>query len=62
MFAEKTGKFPSWNFWKYLVDSKGVVLNAWGPWTQIDEIYAEIKDAVTAAEQMSTPTRDFRDL
>lgn len=59
---EKTGKVPSWNFWKYLVDSRGSVLNAWGPWTQVDEIYTEIKDAVAAAEQTVKSTRDFQDL
>lgn len=62
LFAAKSGTLPSWNFWKYLVDFKGDVLHAWGPWTQIDEIYMEIKDAVAAAEQISTSPRDFRDL
>lgn len=40
------GVSPNWNFWKYLVDEDGVVVNAWGPQTRVEDIFHEIKEAV----------------
>ncbi|XP_038074666.1 glutathione peroxidase 7-like [Patiria miniata] len=34
-----SGKQPNWNFWKYLVDRQGRVIDAWGPSTSVREIY-----------------------
>uniref|UniRef100_H3APW6 Glutathione peroxidase n=2 Tax=Latimeria chalumnae TaxID=7897 RepID=H3APW6_LATCH len=35
---DSSGKEPDWNFWKYLVDPNGKVVNAWGPSTSVDDI------------------------
>ena len=35
-------KEPTWNCWKYLVDSDGYVKDAWGPETSVDSIYGEL--------------------
>lgn len=43
---ETSGKEPNWNFWKYLVNENGVVLNAWGPQTSLTEIYKHIREAI----------------
>uniref|UniRef100_A0A3Q3IN23 Glutathione peroxidase n=2 Tax=Monopterus albus TaxID=43700 RepID=A0A3Q3IN23_MONAL len=29
--VESSGKEPDWNFWKYLIDVNGKVVDAWGP-------------------------------
>lgn len=58
-FLEETsGQVPTWNFWKYLVDSTGAVINAWGPWTQINDIYPEIQRAVSGSKR----TKDHQEL
>lgn len=41
-----SGSEPNWNFWKYLVDENGHVVNAWGPWTPVEDIFHEVKEAV----------------
>ncbi|KAG9351007.1 hypothetical protein AGOR_G00150420 [Albula goreensis] len=43
---ESSGKEPDWNFWKYLVDVNGKVVNAWGPTTSVKEIRPLISDMV----------------
>ncbi|XP_069126597.1 glutathione peroxidase 7-like [Argopecten irradians] len=43
---EHAGEPPNWNFWKYLVDRTGHLLNAWGPWVSVTEIYDDVKRAV----------------
>lgn len=43
---ETSGKTPTWNFWKYLVNENGVVLNAWGPQTSFTEVYKHVKEAI----------------
>lgn len=56
---ETSGQVPTWNFWKYLIDARtGAVINAWGPWTQVKEIYPEIRRAVSVSER----TKDHQDL
>ncbi|KAL4236610.1 Glutathione peroxidase 7 [Mactra antiquata] len=40
------GKVPDWNFWKYLVDEDGIVVNAWGPRTPVEDIFHEVKESV----------------
>ena len=37
---------PTWNFWKYLVNENGVVLNAWGPQTSFTEVYKHLREAI----------------
>ncbi|KAK6179163.1 hypothetical protein SNE40_011583 [Patella caerulea] len=46
-FLIKSAKVaPNWNFWKYLVDENGHVLNAWGPAESVEDIFYEVRDAV----------------
>ena len=49
IITDETGNAPNWNFFKYLVNENGEVLDSWGPWTSIDEIYALIQEVVTNA-------------
>lgn len=44
--TESSGKEPNWNFWKYLVDVNGKVVNVWGPTTPVKEIRPLITDMV----------------
>jgi len=40
---------PTWNFFKYLVNHEGKVVNAWGPWTDVEGIAKEVRKALTLA-------------
>ncbi|XP_012738124.2 glutathione peroxidase 7 [Fundulus heteroclitus] len=44
--AEVSGKEPDWNFWKYLVDVNGKVVDAWGPKVSVMEIRPKIAEMV----------------
>ncbi|XP_023650199.1 glutathione peroxidase 7 [Paramormyrops kingsleyae] len=44
--VESSGKEPNWNFWKYLIDVNGKVVNTWGPTTSVKEIRPLISDMV----------------
>ena len=48
--TEQASKVPEWNFYKYLVGHDGVVLNAWGTRTEIEEIFPEVQAAVSRAK------------
>merc|ERR1719423_178465 len=41
--ALESGRESTWNFWKYLVDREGHVLDAWGPHTRVFDLYNLIK-------------------
>ncbi|XP_026521450.1 glutathione peroxidase 7 [Notechis scutatus] len=43
---ESTGKEPTWNFWKYLVDPDGKVVNAWDSTVTVEEIKPYIIELV----------------
>ncbi|XP_064189769.1 glutathione peroxidase 7 [Anguilla rostrata] len=43
---ESSGKEPDWNFWKYLIDVSGKVVDAWGPTVPVKEIRPLISDMV----------------
>ncbi|XP_069088761.1 glutathione peroxidase 7 [Pleurodeles waltl] len=43
---ESSNKEPDWNFWKYLVNTDGKVVNAWGPTVSVEEIKPQIKELV----------------
>ncbi|WAR22914.1 GPX7-like protein [Mya arenaria] len=43
---ESYGRAPNWNFWKYLVDEEGHVVNAWSPHTSVEDIFHEVKEAI----------------
>ncbi|KAJ8376273.1 hypothetical protein SKAU_G00068530 [Synaphobranchus kaupii] len=44
--AESSGKEPDWNFWKYLIDINGNVVNAWGPTVSVKEVRPLISEKV----------------
>ncbi|KAM9797528.1 glutathione peroxidase 7 [Syngnathus typhle] len=44
--VESSGKEPDWNFWKYLIDVDGKVVDAWGPQVSIEELRPKIADMV----------------
>lgn len=44
--AESSGKEPDWNFWKYLVDVNGGVVDAWGPKVPVTELRPKIAEMV----------------
>nr|XP_039271426.1 glutathione peroxidase 7-like isoform X1 [Styela clava] len=37
---------PTWNFWKYLIDEKGAVINGWGPRVTVKDIKENIVGAI----------------
>lgn len=45
-FAESSGKEPNWNFWKYLIDVNGKVVDAWGPKVSVKEIRPKVAEMV----------------
>lgn len=47
----QSGHQPSWNFWKYLVNYRGEVLHAWGPWVSVQSIRPIIDQAVKQASR-----------
>ncbi|XP_060081785.1 glutathione peroxidase 7-like [Ylistrum balloti] len=51
---EHAGEPPNWNFWKYLVDQRGHLLNAWGPWVSVAEIYDDVKRAIEDGDDTTT--------
>ncbi|XP_069794799.1 glutathione peroxidase 7 [Narcine bancroftii] len=44
--TDSTGKEPDWNFWKYLVDPNGKVVDAWPPSVSVAEIKPKIVSLV----------------
>jgi len=52
-----SGRAPTWNFWKYLVDHNGHVLNAWGPSTSPDQLYPNIQAAIDSIDKDKDDTR-----
>nr|UWK01921.1 glutathione peroxidase 7 [Bostrychus sinensis] len=44
--TESSGKEPDWNFWKYLVDADGRVVDAWGPQVSVRELRPRIQEMV----------------
>ncbi|XP_053549976.1 glutathione peroxidase 7 [Bombina bombina] len=43
---ESSGNEPDWNFWKYLVDPDGKVVNSWGPAVSVEEVKPHIVELV----------------
>ncbi|XP_067846299.1 glutathione peroxidase 7 [Heptranchias perlo] len=43
---DSSGKEPNWNFWKYLVDVNGEVVDAWEPSVSVAEIKPQILSLV----------------
>ncbi|EDL30742.1 glutathione peroxidase 7, partial [Mus musculus] len=44
--TQTSGKEPTWNFWKYLVDPDGKVVGAWDPTVPVAEIKPRITEQV----------------
>ncbi|XP_063057485.1 glutathione peroxidase 7 isoform X2 [Engraulis encrasicolus] len=44
--TDSSGKEPDWNFWKYLIDVDGKVVDAWGPQTSVKEVRPKVADMV----------------
>ncbi|KAG7257849.1 hypothetical protein CRUP_007422 [Coryphaenoides rupestris] len=44
--AENSGKEPDWNFWKYLLDVSGKVVDAWGPSVSVKDIKPKVAEMV----------------
>ncbi|XP_061540127.1 glutathione peroxidase 7 [Phycodurus eques] len=44
--VESSGKEPDWNFWKYLLDVDGKVVDAWGPKVSVEEIRPKVAEMV----------------
>ncbi|XP_046344689.2 glutathione peroxidase 7-like [Haliotis rufescens] len=61
LLIAEAGKSPTWNFWKYLVDGKGHVVNAWGPWVDVDDIKEAILDAVEEVTPLDLPYQAHHD-
>ena len=49
LLSDKSGNAPTWNFWKYLVNTNGHVIGSWGPQTDVEGIFNEVRAAVLAA-------------
>ena len=56
--VRESGLAPNWNFWKFLVDHNGKVLNGWGPWSDIEEIFPDVKAAVDKAPEVKSEDND----
>ncbi|KAM6962425.1 glutathione peroxidase 7 [Aplochiton taeniatus] len=44
--VETSGEEPDWNFWKYLIDVNGKVVDAWGPSISVNEIRPKVAEMV----------------
>ncbi|XP_062412082.1 glutathione peroxidase 7 [Sardina pilchardus] len=44
--TEASGKEPNWNFWKYLIDVDGKVVDGWGPKTSVQELRPKVAEMV----------------
>ncbi|XP_033095254.1 glutathione peroxidase 7-like isoform X2 [Anneissia japonica] len=45
--TKNSGMLPNWNFWKYLVDQDGHVVNAWGPQTSVHDLWNDLVSIAT---------------
>eukprot|EP00092_Neocalanus_flemingeri_P023443 GFUD01025420.1.p1 GENE.GFUD01025420.1~~GFUD01025420.1.p1 ORF type:complete len:206 (+),score=44.78 GFUD01025420.1:99-716(+) len=64
--TETSGITPDWNFYKYLIDHQGNIIQAWPPRTPIEDIFDAVESAVQDADgevQMESPlgTHDLYD-
>ncbi|KAM4641460.1 glutathione peroxidase 7 [Discoglossus pictus] len=44
--TESSMKEPDWNFWKYLVDPEGKVVDAWGPLVPVEDVKPKVLELV----------------
>ena len=57
-FAATTKVVPKWNFFKYLVDHTGHVLNVWGPQVDPDDLRGEIQRAILDSYKTGSGSKD----
>merc|ERR1719334_780864 len=56
--TDTSGIFPEWNFYKYLLDHHGNIIQVWPPRTPVEDIFDAVERAVHDAEgelQMESP-------
>lgn len=56
--TETSGITPDWNFYKYLLDHHGNIIQAWPPRTPVEDIFDAVERAVEDADgevQMESP-------
>ncbi|GAB6025241.1 Glutathione peroxidase 7 [Chamberlinius hualienensis] len=54
--AAQSNQAPEWNFWKYLVNENGRVMNAWGPKDRLEDIFLEVRAAVLRLDNIPAGT------
>ena len=57
----ESGREPTWNFWKYLVDREGHVIDAWGPEVRVFELYNMIQRRLNQNKDASSSPAPNRD-
>ena len=50
--TEQTEEEPTWNFWKYLIDDNGKVINSWPHDTAVEDVLADVSAAINKAKNM----------
>nr|CAB3250830.1 gpx7 glutathione peroxidase 7 precursor [Phallusia mammillata] len=53
---ENSGRAPTWNFWKYLLDGEGNVIEVWGPRVSVSSIRPDI---IQAIDQLKSTHREL---
>jgi len=48
--TETSGVTPQWNFYKYLLDHQGNIVQVWPPQTPVEDIYDSVERAVHEAD------------
>jgi len=48
--TETSGVVPQWNFYKYLLDHQGNIVQVWPPQTPVEDIYDAVERAVHEAD------------
>jgi len=59
-----SGVTPTWNFFKYLVDHNGDVIQAWGPQTSVEDIFDSVQSALRDADtvvQVESPLQHYHE-
>ena len=57
--AQMTGYSPQWNFWKYLIDQNGQVIDVWSHETPASELEGWIEDAISKAYAQAEGYADY---
>ena len=60
-YSEQSEKTPDWNFWKYLIDDTGKVLNAWGPGSAVEDVLPDVITAIKKAKSVKASMDKIKD-